>query len=107
MAELRNTFILKLVSILEKETGFYGGDFSFKTQEQDESGLKFLFKNKFNENIYFQFNLDTELQSFKVGEERYMGLQKTIKSYSFNVNMSPGEFFTEDDVVCNGGRISI
>lgn len=102
MAELRNAFKLKLISYLEQQTGFYGEDFSFETQQLEESNILFTVKNKFNMEIYFKIILSTEKQTFKDKESKFAGSYNEIESYAFDVTMSPGEFLAVDNIICNG-----
>ncbi|HDI3056374.1 hypothetical protein HYH85_11315 [Clostridium botulinum] len=102
MAELRNAFKAKLISKLENLTEFLGEDFKFETIQKDDSNIIFSLKNKFINDIYFQFVLCIEKQTFKDEEKEYLGSHNEVKAYSFDITMNPGEFLTIDTVVCNG-----
>lgn len=104
MMELNNTFKLKFITILKDLTGFYGEDFTYDTSEKDDSSIKFLIKNKFNTNIYFEITIYVEKRTFENEEIKVLGRNTKVKSYAFDVIMQPGQFFALDEINCGGEK---
>lgn len=102
MPQIRSAFKVKLISILEKKSGFYAEDFKIDTKSDTNSRLFFSIKSKVYNEICFEFTVDVEKKDFEDAETNILGLHKKITAYSFNIIMNPGELFAEDNIICNG-----